>query len=172
VEQRTQDTAGALTRIVREHRKAVFAVAYAKLRNSHDAEDITQDVFVEVYRNAHKLKNVEKVATWLYKATVYRCIDHVRKTSRREKREATFMEFALAEPPPDPQIEDERYAEVVRAIDRLPDDMRVVIMLKHFAGLSYDDISKMTGLSKTTIDGRLRTGKKRLRQRLGEIMNE
>jgi RNA polymerase sigma-70 factor (ECF subfamily) len=167
VERRTQDTAG-LARLVRDHQRAVFAVAYAKLRNSHDAEDIVQDVFVEAHRNAHKLMNSEKASSWLYKATIYRCADHVRKASRRGKREATFIEFALANPSPDQHAEKEKYAAVVEAIGMLPEDIRVVVMLKHFAQLSYGDISKMTGLSKTKIDGRLRSGKRQLKQKLAK----
>ncbi len=172
MEQRTQDAAGAIARIVREHQKAVFAVAYAKLRNSHDAEDVMQDVFIEAYRNAHKLKDAQKAKAWLYKATVYRCVDHIRKASRREKREVVFIESVLTNPSPNPQAESERYAEVVKAVETLPEEVRIIVMLKHFARLSYDDISKMTGLSKTKIDGRLRAGKKQLKLRLAEIMAE
>lgn len=155
---KTSEAGEAFARIVREHQKAVFAVAYGNLRNSHDAEDVVQEVFIEAYRNFHKLKNAEKVPAWLFKAALYRCKDHVRKKSRRERRE---MEFAnstnlLATE----QSNDGRADAVLEAIDRLTGKYRVVVMLRHFAGLSYADISKMTGLSKTTIDGRLRIAKK------------
>jgi RNA polymerase sigma-70 factor (ECF subfamily) len=64
--------------------------------------------------------------------------------------------------------EKERHHAVLKAIDALPEKLRLVVMLKHFAKLPYADIAKMTGLSKTTIDGRLRTAKKRLNQLLSE----
>ena len=54
------------------------------------------------------------------------------------------------------------------AIGRLSEKYRVLILLKHFAGLSYADISRMTGLSNSTIDGRLRTAKKKLRRHIGQ----
>ena len=151
-------------RIVHEHQRAVFALAYAKLGNVHDAEDVKQEVFVEVWLNMDKLRTHEKVNAWLFKVASNECKEHFRKTSRREKREAAFAESAENTPP---LTSDEKQNEaILRAISQLPERFRIVVMLKHFAKLSYDEISKMTGLSKTTIDGRLRIAKKRLRQKL------
>lgn len=163
----TKEAGEAFSRLVREHQKAVFALAYGKLCNAHDAEDVMQDVFIEAYRNLRKLKNHKKAPGWLFKATLYRCKDHFRKKSRRQRRE---MEFANSTNPGTNELPgDSRADAVLEAISRLPEKYRVAVMLKHFAGLSYNDISKMTGLSKTTIDGRLRTAKKELRQTLMEM---
>ncbi len=80
------------------------------------------------------------------------------------------MEFVnTANPGTNERTDEGRADDVLEAIGRLPEKYRVVVMLKHFGGLSYDDISKMTGLSKTTIDGRLRTAKKELKQTLIEM---
>lgn len=163
----SKEAGEAFAQLVREHQKSVFALAYGKLRNSHDAEDVMQEVFVEAYRNFHKLNNHNKVSGWLFRATVYRCKDHFRKKSRRWRRE---MEFADSHNPgKDEQTHSDRSDAVLEAIGRLPEKYRVVVMLKHFAGLSYKDISSMTGLSKTTIDGRLRMAKKELREMLLEM---
>ena len=153
-------------RMVGEHRKAVFAVAYARVGNVHDAEDVTQDVFVEAWRNMNKLKDVENLSAWLFKATSYRCKDHFRRISRRQRREATFAESAPSSASNPSPADYERREWTLRAIARLPEKIRTVVMLKHFARLRYSEISKMTGLSSTTIDGRLRTAKKKLRQEL------
>jgi RNA polymerase sigma-70 factor (ECF subfamily) len=153
---------------VREHKKGVFSVAYAKLRNAHDAEDVMQEVFIEAYRNFHKLRP-GKIRAWLYKATVYRCKDHVRKAMRREKRELAFADLRLSNPSADAQIERERCDTVLAAIERLPEEHRIVIMLKHFARLSYADISKTTGLSTPTIGNRLQAARKSLREKLIEM---
>jgi RNA polymerase sigma-70 factor (ECF subfamily) len=154
----------AFARIVHEHQRAVFALAYAKLGNVHDAEDVKQEVFVEAWLNMDKLRTHEKVNAWLFKVASNECKEHFRKTSRRGKREAAFVESAENTPP---LASDEKQNEaILRAISQLPERFRIVVMLKHFAKLSYDEISKMTGLSKTTIDGRLRIAKKRLRQKL------
>ena len=154
-------------RLVRERQGAVFALAYGKLGNSHDAEDVMQEVFVEAYRNFHKLKNHEKIPGWLFKATLNRCKDHWRKKSRRQRRESEFAGSTnpLAHGPSNDGLADA----VLEVVGRLPEKFRIVIMLRHFAMLSYADISTMTGLSKTTIDGRLRTAKKEMKQALIEM---
>jgi RNA polymerase sigma-70 factor (ECF subfamily) len=157
----------AFTQLVREHQGAIFALAYAKLGNAHDAEDVRQEVFVEAYRNFHKLKNHEKILGWLFKATIYRCKDHMRKKSRRERRE---MEFTRITDTTACGYADNGLADaILEAVGRLPEKHRVVVMLRHFAMLSYADISAMTGLSKTTVDGRLQTAKKEMKQVLTKM---
>jgi RNA polymerase sigma-70 factor (ECF subfamily) len=80
------------------------------------------------------------------------------------------MKFArLADSREAEQSGDGRAEAVLEAVGRLPEKHRLVIMLKHFGGLSYAEISKMTGLSSTTIDGRLRTAKKELKRALTRI---
>lgn len=170
VDLNSQRNAEAFARIVRQHQKAVFSVAYARLRNAHDAEDIKQEVFVEVWRNFHKLRSQEKVQAWLFAITMNRCKDHFRKKIRRERREVVYMESMDRVN----QFRDqsEIHDRVLRAVSSLPEKIRMIVMLKHLAQMSYDEISKMTGLSKTTIDGRLRMGKKRLREQLLELEAE
>ena len=163
----TSSAGEAFTQLVREHKRVIFAIAYGRLGSSHDAEDVVQEVFIEAYRNFHKLLGHRKVSAWLYKAPVYRCKDHMRSKSRRQRRE---LEFATpANPSTGRRVDDNRAETVIEAIGRLPEKYRVVVMLKHFAMLSYAEISKMTGLSKTTIDGRLRSAKRTLKKTLTEM---
>ncbi len=153
--------------MVCEHQRTVFAVALGKLRNIHDAEDVMQDVFVEAYRNVDKLKKHEKPAAWLLKRTTYRCKDHMRRVSRRKKHENIFadsMNYSI-----NPQAEGLVENGVLEVIGKLPEKHRVLVMLKHFAKLSYTEISEITGLPKTTIDGRLRAAKGKLRHELMKI---
>ena len=168
--QKKLDIAETFNRLVRNHQKAVFAIAYGKLRDIHDAEDVMQEVFIEAYRNYKKLKNPDKVSSWLYTATTYRSNDHIRRKSRRKRRERMYADSygPSSNPPEESLSEKERHLAVLKAIGALPERLRLVVMLKHFARLSYAEISKMTGLSKTTIDGRLRTAKKKLNQLLSE----
>jgi RNA polymerase sigma-70 factor (ECF subfamily) len=166
VERANPETDQAFVQLMREHERSVFALAYGKLRNAHDAEDVAQEVFVEAFRNAHRLKDAKKVSGWLFKATTYRCIDHFRKMSRRQRRERIYA--SSADSSTQPKFSEENDDGVLEAVSMLPEKYRVVIMLRHFARLSYIDISKATGLSKTTIDSHLRTAKKKLRQTLSE----
>ncbi len=162
---RGKKDAAAFSEIVRAHQKIVFSVAYAKVGNVHDAEDVKQEVFVEAWRKFHQLKSPEKVQAWLYAITSNRCKDLFRRKSRRERREMTFIESQIQDVNANAD-DTQTHEQVLQAVSSLPENIRVVIMLKHLAQLSYQEISRTTGLSKTTIDGRLRTGKKILRQRL------
>lgn len=156
-------------KVVCENKKAVFAVAYAKLRNAHDAEDVMQEVFIEAHGKFHKLRNPNGIGAWLYKATIYRCGDHFRKSARREKRKRAFAETAPNNPSMGARAEDGTGDAVVEAIGLLPEKYRQVLMLKHFAGLSYAEISAATGLSKSKIGSRLQAARKKLRERLTKM---
>lgn len=151
---------------LRDHQGAIFALAYGKLRNVHDAEDIVQEVFIEACRNRHKLKDLTKGPAWLYKATIYRCKDHFRSLSRREKRERRYV--ASTNPWTETHIDEQSHDDLLNAICLLPEKYRVLVMLRHFAQLSYAEISQMTHLPRTTIDSRLRTAKNKLRSMLVE----
>lgn len=156
----------AFVRIVRQHRRAVFSLAYSKVRNVQDAEDITQEVFAEAFANMKKLLNHQYVLGWLLKAADFRSKDHIRKMVRRSRREGIYADSMTASA--EERQQKGRADGLLDVIATLPEKFRTILMLKHFAMLSYDDISQVTGLSKTTIDGRLRSAKKELRARLGK----
>jgi RNA polymerase sigma-70 factor (ECF subfamily) len=166
-EQAEHDVAELFAQLVRDNKRAVYAVALSKLRNMHDAEDVMQDVFIEAYRSFGTIRNPQNVRAWLYTTTLNRCNDHFRKLSRREKRERAFAEKFQAN-----QKAEGRNDAVRQAIGRLPEKYRHVLMLKHFAGFSYAEISEMTGLSESTINGRLQAARKMFREKLVELGEE
>lgn len=165
--QEEMDALEDFTQLVRANRRTVFSVAYAKVRNVQDAEDITQEVFAEAYRKMEILADHKNVAGWLFKAAIFRSKDHLRKAWRRQKRETIYADLAYS------SIEEQKGESLsdglLAIISELPEKHRSVLLLKHFAKLSYAEISQMTGLSKTTIDGRLRSAKKELKARLQKI---
>ena len=166
VELAAKETPSDFAEIIRRHQRAVFAVAYSKLGNSHDAEDVAQEVFLEACRNAQKMETPEKMLAWLFRTTTYRCTDHLRKMSRRRRREIGSANSARIDTPADTLDEKERQAAILKAVDSLPAKFRLVVMLRYFAQYSYADISEMTGLTKGAIDGRLRSATKKLRNHL------
>jgi RNA polymerase sigma-70 factor (ECF subfamily) len=112
------------------------------------------------------METPEKTLAWLFRTTTYRCTDHLRKTSRRRRRETGSANSARVDTPADTLDEKERQAAILEAVDSLPAKFRLVVMLKYFAQFSYADISEMTGLTKGAIDGRLRSATKKLRDHL------
>ncbi|GAB4336100.1 MAG: hypothetical protein Kow0099_08850 [Candidatus Abyssubacteria bacterium] len=120
---------------------------------------------MDAWRNMHKLNNPDTVAGWLFIAVTNRCKDHLRKMLSRGKCEAAFVETPPCNPGHAMDAADLEAA-LSRSIFLLPEELRTVIMMKYFAKMSYREISAMTGLSPTTIDGRLRTGKRMLKEKL------
>lgn len=166
VGRKTPEDSHVFARIVHEHKRAVFAVAYAKLRNMHDAEDVMQEVFIAAYQSLKKLRKPDSIGAWLHRATLYRCKDHIRKKVRRKKREHIFAEAVANNPTSSTQADIEQRDALLEAIGRLPEKYRLVLMLKHFAQLSYADISSLTGLSNTAISNHLQLARKRLKATL------
>lgn len=165
-EQRREENVEAFGLLVQKHQRAVFCLAYGKLRNVQDAEDVTQEVFAEAYRKMTRLAHHDYALGWFMKATIFRCKDHLRKTLRRRKRELNYMDFQKSST--DARHAEDRSDGLIDAIATLPEKYRTLLMLKHFAKLSYADISRITGLPKSTIDGRLRLAKKELKAMLEE----
>ena len=164
MKQKDKGLDGAFTDFVRAYQKAAFAVAYGKLRNAHDAEDVTQDVFAEAYRKRDKLNNSKRTSAWLFRTIGYRCNDHFRKKIRREKRELDYAE--ATNNGSERQFDGENADGLFAAIRLLPEKYLVPVMLKYFADLSYVEISRMTGLTKAKIDHRLRMAKKKLKENM------
>ena len=169
MEKKTRRARETFVGIVQKHQKAVFTLAYSCIGNAHDAEDVKQEVFIEVWRNMHKLRTPEKIPAWLYKVTTNRCKDHFRRNFRRKRRETAYAETFITNPSNPSPKNSEVLDAMFQAISLLPERIRTVVMLKHFVRMSYAEISQMTGLTKTTIDGRLRAGKRMLRKELTEI---
>jgi RNA polymerase sigma-70 factor (ECF subfamily) len=166
VKQKGRGLDGAFTDFVRDYQKAAFSVAYGKVRNVHDAEDIIQEVFAEAYRKKDKLKTSNRTSAWLFKLIAYRCNDHLRKKIRREKRELDYVRATNNDR--EGQYDADCSDGLFEAIELLPEKYLVLVMLRYFADLSYVEISRMTGLSRATIDHRLRAAKNKLREQLDD----
>ena len=69
---------GAFGLLVDKYKAGVYALAYSKLRNFHDAEDVAQEVFIRAYENLHKLRRWERFASWLYRITSSLCMRFLR----------------------------------------------------------------------------------------------
>ena len=132
------------------------------------ARDVVQDTFVKLYQQETEL--VEgRLKSWLYTVCRNRSIDVLRKEKPMVVTESESFD-AMNDARPDPaEIAEnqERYAEVLRYVDRLPENQREVIRLKFQADLSYKEIAEITDLSVSNVGFLLHTGIKRLRNMMG-----
>jgi RNA polymerase sigma-70 factor (ECF subfamily) len=147
-----------------------FRVAYSVLRNSENAEDVAQEAFAKSYASFRRLRDRDRFRAWLVRITWRLAINRLRSDRRRllreTAREAVPYETSMTPTPVQSIIAQERAAQLWRAIDALPDKLRLVVVL---AGIEEHDIREVAALLRLP-EG---TEKSRLflaRQRLKELM--
>jgi RNA polymerase sigma-70 factor (ECF subfamily) len=156
----------------------VFNTAIGFLQNAEDAEDTAQEVFIQVYESVEKFKEESKLSTWIYRITVTKCLDHLRK-KKRKKRFAFIQSLygkneALVVDPPDffhPGVKTENKenaAALFKAITKLPENQKTAFMLNKIENLSYREIAEIMNSSESAIDSLLQRAKKNLRNELKE----
>jgi RNA polymerase sigma-70 factor (ECF subfamily) len=153
------------------------------LGNRHDAEDVTQDVFFEAYKSLKRFRFESKLSTWLYRIAVNRSLNHQRKRKLErwlsldfEAREETAVDSGYSgttEDGPDDAMEKKDTERIVQeAINSLPDQQRIAIVLNRYEELSYEEIAKIMGVTVASVESRLHRAKQTLVKKLRPLMNE
>jgi RNA polymerase sigma-70 factor (ECF subfamily) len=155
--------------IVEQHSVRVYRLAYRLTGNKHDAEDLTQEVFVRVFRSLHSY-TPGTFEGWLHRITTNLFLDGAR-------RKAKIRFDALAEdadtrlpgraPRPDAQVSDRLFDDDVEAaLAALPPDFRAAVVLCDIEGLTYEEIADVLGLKLGTVRSRIHRGRAMLRRGL------
>ena len=142
-----------------------FRVAYSVLRQRQDAEDVAQEALVRAYQNLASLRDRERFRAWLVRICWRMAIDHRRSGQRRERREqaAAVDEQADAE---DLAAASEFRERMWRAIDALPDALRVVVVLGGIEGYQMNELAALLELPEGTVKSRLFHARKQLAKAL------
>lgn len=156
----------AFSALFENYKNLVYRIAYLTLGNSADAEDILQEVFLQVHRSLANYDSTRSAfATWLNRITVNKCLN-----SRRRRR---FFIQSLEELPDDvigePIISEEQCVEIEllkSALNRLSKKLRVVLILRHFLDLSYAEIAEILNLPLGTVKSRLNLALRTLHKEL------
>jgi RNA polymerase sigma-70 factor (ECF subfamily) len=143
-----------------------------------DVEDLTQDVFLRIYRNLHRFRGQSSFYTWLYRITVNVFFDHNKKRKRADVR-LSRLQSALVDASnqgPDPQdpyratVESLARDAFTRAIELLPEPFRDVVAMREVEDLSYEEIAMITGISIGTVRSRLSRARARLKESLRPVL--
>lgn len=164
--------------IVRAHRRKVFNIAYKFVGSVEEAEDLTQDVFIKLFRSLGTFDRRANFQTWLYSVTRNLCIDHYR--ALRKEREALNRDLdvdllapASKERSPLQLLESRDQAALLRrALDRLPEAMRTAVVLRDLRELSYEDIARTLALPDGTVKSRISRGRTELARQIQIIRQE
>jgi RNA polymerase sigma-70 factor (ECF subfamily) len=155
--------------VVREHSGRVFRLAYRLTGNVHDAEDLTQDVFVRVFRSLSSY-TPGTFEGWLHRITTNLFLDGVRR-KQRIRFDALADDAADRvsgrESPPDRVVDDQMLdGDIQAALDELPPDFRAAVVLCDIEGLSYEEIAATLDVKLGTVRSRIHRGRAQLRAAL------
>ncbi len=169
----------AFSKLVGRYEKKAFNFAYRMLKDSHLAEDATQEAFLRVFTKIDTLKESASFSTWFYTILNNICLDYLRKKARQPdtvsigQKSTDDEEYEL-------QIEDngigpheslekkEAAIMLERALSKLSDEHRAAIILRDIEGREYEEIAKISGISLGTVKSRLSRARLALRKILEE----
>src|SRR5210317_95803 len=154
----------AFEALLMEYEKTVFNAAYRMLNSRDDAQDVTQTVFLKVFENFDKYDPSRRFFSWIYRITLNESINWLGKENRLEP---LLYETADEGKGPDEEVESARVsAGVQAALMTINTDYRTVVILKHFLGCSYVEISEILELPEKTVKSRLYTARQHLKDEL------
>lgn len=167
--------------IMRTHHERTFRLAYAIVHNEADARDISQEVWLTVWKQLATFRGDSRFTTWLHPIVTRRSLDHLRKRRRWFDR---FLPFATgeestveaAEPATETTARDaaeghDTITRVRSAMAELPPKHRAVLALREMEGLSYGEIAAATGVPTGTVMSRLFHARRLLAEKLGNLNN-
>lgn len=166
------DENAAWTELVERHRGRLFSLAYRFTGRYQEAEELTHEIIVRVFRQLDRFDPRAHFAVWLNSVARNHCIDHYRaKTRERQRLVAQELPFeqTVRSPRPDPQRlyeERETRDELLRALEELSPKLREVVHLRFFQELPYEEICERLGVPEGTVKSRIHRGRAELKRRL------
>ena len=151
--------------LVESHQGMVFSIAYHFLHDWATAEEIAQDVFVQLCSSLKKLESPEHILFWLRRTTVNRCIDHVRRTRRRQEVAIETIDEVAA--PASSESDEWMSRRLRRFVAALPEDARMCVILRYQEGLEPREIAAVMKISANTVKSRLQRALALLREKAG-----
>ncbi len=159
----------AFAALFHRYKDLVYRVAYLMLDSADEAEDVLQEVFLQVYRSLSTFEPSRgAITTWLYRITVNHCLSRQRKRRFRILRLESVPPLALTEPLSFPDQLEEEDA-IRQALNRLSGKLRIVVVLRYYLGLSYAEIAQVLDIPIGTVKSRLDLALKTLRKELEEV---
>jgi RNA polymerase sigma-70 factor, ECF subfamily len=152
-----QGDSAAFSDLLNRYERRVYSFAYSMCGNAADAEDLTQEVFVQVYRSLPSFRGDSQFSTWLYRVAMNVCLQQRRRKSLDQAPLDDVLELAgPAGTEPEHQVMRGELQEQVRsAIDRLPEKQREVVVMHETLGLTYQEIAETLAIPVGTVKSRM-----------------
>lgn len=182
IEQLKQGDQAAFKTIVNTWQNMVYNTALGILQNAEDAEDVAQETFIQVYESIHSFRGEAKFSTWLYRITITKAMDHIRKKKRKKRFAVVQSLFGLNnepvyEPPefhhPGVALDNKETAAVLmKAVKSLPTSQQVAFTLHKVEGLSYQEVSEVMETSVSSVESLMHRAKNNLKKLLENYYKE
>lgn len=178
IEQLRTGKESAFSQLLDDYQQKVFGTCISFIPNKEDAEDVAQEVFLEVFKSISKFKGDSKLSTWIYRITTNKCLEFIRK--KNTKKRFAFMQTIMGNEIPIDKTQyfteinhpgillenKEKSAIIFKAIHTLPESQRVIFTLAKIDGKSYQEIVEITGKSLSSVESVMFRAKKGLQQKL------
>jgi RNA polymerase sigma-70 factor (ECF subfamily) len=169
----------AFKELVTRFQNKVFNTALGLLQHHTEAEDIAQEVFIQVFRSIQQFKGDSLLSTWIYRITVTKSLDHLRSKKRKKRFGILSSLFGDSNRPVyetedfnHPGVLQEKKEDAVilfKIIDQLPENQRTAFVLNKVEGLSYREIAAILNTTEPAVDSLLQRAKMNLRKKLNEL---
>ncbi|MBL0358784.1 MAG: RNA polymerase sigma factor [Chitinophagaceae bacterium] len=181
ISQLQQGEEQAFKLLVNRYQDKVFNTAFGLLQQHGDAEDIAQEVFIQVYRSVHQFKGAAALSTWLYRITVTKCLDHIRSKKRKKRFGFTVSMFGADNQPvyeaanfhhPGVALDKKEDAAMLfKMIDDLPENQKTAFVLNKLEDLSYLEIARIMKTTESAVDSLLQRARQNLKKAVAAKIN-
>jgi RNA polymerase sigma-70 factor (ECF subfamily) len=171
------------SRVVETYSNKVYRLATKMLNNQLDAEDVLQETFIKAYRGIKSFDGRSKISTWLFRIATnealmilrrkqpnFLSIDEPVETEEGEQEPVQIVDWCCL--PENEYLSDETRVRLNAAVQTLPDNLRVVFLLRDISDLSTHEVAEVLGLSDTAVKTRLSRARLRLREELSGYFGE
>ncbi len=170
--------------LVEGHYRRVYSVIYRMVQNEQDAFDLTQETFVRVYRALPRLRAEGAQGAWIRRIATNLCLDYLRKRkstpptfsidARQSENSDQMQTWEIADPTNEPELiftVKDRREMLMRAVNSLPEEYRMVVQLHHLEEMRVDEIAEIMGVPTGTIKSRLSRARRELHRKLGHYFD-
>jgi RNA polymerase sigma-70 factor (ECF subfamily) len=166
----------AFKKLVDDYQVMVYNAALGIVQNEDDADDITQEVFIQVFRSVSSFKGDSKFSTWLYRIAIGKALDHEKKKKRKKRfgfvqslfggNEDVDIQVAEFEHPGVKMEKKERANELFNALKQIPEKQRTAFTLHKLEGQSYQEIAEIMNTTLYAVESLMGRAKANLRKEL------
>ena len=158
-------------RLVKDHEHNLQIFAFRVTKCEQIAKDVVQDVFLKLWEHREQLHQIENIQAWLYRITENKLIDHLRKIATdRRLRQKTWTHIRESGNEPEMKLNAKESEQLIlKAIENLPEQRKIIFRLNREQFLNYDQIAQVLRISRHTVKNQISTALHNLRDRLKNL---